>query len=361
VAVSRQELQAIENQLVEAGISRNVARSRVQEIERGASGRQIFNLLFENQMAKVAKEATAELFKVRLPVRRAQTFDQLIKRLLTYTGKRPTRDNARHNLEGLGLPADWIDWAVDQRIPFTPAKIAQEVVKLRRKGKSQEKAWREGLKLAAQDRIIETAMRGDVTQLGQGLSAAAIIALISLILTAVLAIVQFIMMGVRSARSRKEEAAFKKERQNLPLTEVEKRELVMLMESKATWPEASQVALDYITNFREGRKGFRGNEEETLKAMWAEARKAESDLAQAERVEALLYAGETARIRRAGTQAAALHAGWERAARNVEQAEARVAQLRRSRLVGKVVDIGVPLVVGSAIVGGLVLLARRGS
>jgi hypothetical protein len=358
--VTSQELQAVENQLVEAGISRSVARSRVAEIERGATGRQIFNLLFEDQIGKVAKEATAELFKVRLPVRRAQAFDQIIRQLLTYTGKRPVRSQARQNLEALGLPADWIDWAVDKRIPFTPAKIAQDVVKLQRKGKTQEQSWREGLKLAAQDRLVETAMRGEVAQLGIVWTAALVISLIGIILAALFGIIELIMAAVRNVRARREEEEFKQERQNLPLTEVEKRELVELMYNKATWAEASQVALDYIKNFREGRSGFRGTEEKTLKAMWSEERKAESDLAREERIEAIMYAGTTARMRSSRLQAEKLRAGQAWGAANLATMEARIAELRRGRLVRTAVDLAVPAVVGGGILTVLVLLARRG-
>ena len=357
MSVSRQELQAVENQLVEAGISRDVARARVQEIERGASGRKVFNLLFQDQIGKVAKDAMSELFRVRSPMRRAQTFDQLVKKLLDYKGRRPTRSRARENLKGLGLPQDFIKWAVDERIPFTPAKIADQVVQLRRNGKSQEKAWREGLKLAAQDHIIEGALRADVTQLGIAWTAAAVIALISLLCSVVFAVIELVIYGVGQARSRKQEAAFKKERQNYPLTEVERRELVILMEGKATWEAARQVALDYIRNFREGRKGFRSDEEESLEAMWREARTAEREAEREARLERILYSGGTARIRSASAQAALMHAGWESSGANVDIMEQRLARMRRSRWLQQALELGLPLAVGGSLLAGIVLVS----
>lgn len=358
MAATDQDYKALENQLVEAGVSRSIARSRIDQIRRGASGREIFNLLFQDQIGRIASDATKELFRIKSISSRASAFDKLIKKLLTYSGARPAKTQARKNLEALGLDEDWIDWAVEERIQFTPRTIAKEVIKLQRRGVKREDSWREGLKLAAQDRIVDQAMRGEVTQLGD-FGITEIILLVAAIVAALLAIVSWIIEAVGNSQLEDEAAELLKERQNRPLTEVEKLELADMMASSKTWDQAETVALAFIVAAREGRKGFVETEKTDLVVAWEEARAELTSEEFEQRVTLLAYDAETARMARSGAAAAQRRTGLSIVGERLAIAEARMASARDGMASRIAITYGIPIVLGGGILAGLVFLAKR--
>lgn len=327
------ERRALEQRLREAGLTSAEARSVATRVLEANQPYAAWDALFNKGITRKVAEAVDKIFTLQTTDLRAQAFDRCVRDLLARTHTSINRDMARQNLEALEMGDDEINWALQQHGKLTSSKVKKLLNDKLKTGMGNKEATRDVLRTVCHANMLDGAMRGEAVQLGEPITAIilAIVSILSAIFAAVWAVVEYFI-------AKGDEEDFRRERKNLPLNAEEKIEFVeqaitthMDNLESYTWAQAKPDILSYVRTYREGRRKFVGDEEESVRSIFNARRNEFLSLHQDVRVEELITDASEAARRAARGRAADRMAALEMAFGRLAPTESAITQ----RKIGK--------------------------
>jgi len=317
----------------------------------------LFRFLLSDYAKREARNAVTTLLSRPVsPATRADAYKQAIRLLRPPMWASYNQAEARYRLRETHLPAEFVEWAIRERVPTDEVAIHKQVSEWIDEGVHPHEAMYRGMLLAMREYTLDQLMRLGVAQ---GPDFCVVAAVVSAVVGVVGTVVAIAVPAVQNKKDREAAQRMAREQRNRPLTKDEIDQLARSAVEYSRWSDATAVFFAYTAAYRDGRDRFVESEEGQFKRAWQKLRQDQYELERAER-EAELARQREVREQRRGAQRATERtevggalARAEAAAR--ARAEAAVAPLvlRRRLKIGGIV-LGSLALLGTGVYFGLI-------